>query len=438
MKAAHSTQALGVSPLSSICSHNEWDSLEAVVVGTTAKAQFSRYDVSVEAIAKVGPAVYGNRESLPYDPRILEEAEEDLSRLVGIFESLGVLVYRPEPLDHSRSFGTPDWSTDGFYSYCPRDSLLVVGETVIEAPMAMRGRYFETFAYRRLLAEAVRKGTRWLAAPKPRLLDSIFLPHATNEQLALLDDEPVFDAANVLRVGKDLIYLVSDTGNELGCRWLQSALGSQYRVHPCRNLYNSIHIDSTIALLRPGLALVNPERVRDDNLPAPLRDWDLIRAPEMVDIGLEGEPLPWPSSVWIGMNLLMVNPSLAIVDAKQTELHRLLERHRIDVIPFALRHARTLGGGSIARRWIFVGGGSSKAILDGATARSQLSEVAAKRNGVSLLLARDNQRQPLMVIAARVLNLSIGQTIKFLADGDTRFLDGLHEAVGTTYLRPIP
>lgn len=96
------------------------------------------------------------------------------------------------------------------------------------------------------------------------------------------------------------------------------------------------------------------------------------------------------------------------------------------------------GGGSIARRWIFVGGGSSKAILDGATARSQLSEVAAKRNGVSLLLARDNQRQPLMVIAARVLNLSIGQTIKFLADGDTRFLDGLHEAVGTTYLRPIP
>lgn len=141
MKTDQSALALGASPLKGICSYNEWDSLEEVIVGTTAKAQFPRYDVSVEAIAKVGPGVYGARESLPYDPRILEEAEEDLSRLVSIFESLGILVHRPEPLDHSKSFGTPDWSTDGFYSYCPRDSLLVVGETVIEAPMAMRGRY---------------------------------------------------------------------------------------------------------------------------------------------------------------------------------------------------------------------------------------------------------------------------------------------------------
>lgn len=344
MRAQNPSGSIAPSADTNICSYNEWDPLEEVIVGATAKAQFSRYDVSVQAIAKVGPEVYGARESLPYDPRILDEAEEDLARLVGIFESLGVKVHRPQFLDHSRSFGTPDWSTDGFYSYCPRDSLMVVGKTVIEAPMAMRGRYFETFAYRRLLSDAARQGTRWIAAPKPRLLDSIFRPHAANE-LALLDEEPVFDAANVIRAGRDLLYLVSDTGNELGCQWLQSALGSEFRVHPCRNLYSSIHIDSTIALLRPGLALINPERVRDDNLPAPLRGWDLIRAPEMVDLGLQGEPLPWPSSIWIGMNLLMVNPSLAIVDAKQAALHRLLERHGIDVIPLSLRHARTLGGG---------------------------------------------------------------------------------------------
>jgi hypothetical protein len=29
------------------------------------------------------------------------------------------------------------------------------------------------------------------------------------------NDEPAFDAANVLRFGRDLIYLVSSTGNEM-------------------------------------------------------------------------------------------------------------------------------------------------------------------------------------------------------------------------------
>ena len=40
------------------------------------------------------------------------------------------------------------------------------------------------------------------------------------------NDEPAFDAANVLRFGKDLIYLVSATGNELGGHWLQSILAA--------------------------------------------------------------------------------------------------------------------------------------------------------------------------------------------------------------------
>jgi hypothetical protein len=58
----------------------------------------------------------------------------------------------------------------------------------------------------------MKSGARWYSAPKPMLLDSLFegvdldapTPH---------NDEPAFDAANVLRFGRDLIYLVSATGN---------------------------------------------------------------------------------------------------------------------------------------------------------------------------------------------------------------------------------
>ena len=154
--------------------------------------------------------------------------------------------------------------------------------------------------------------------------------------------EPAFDAANILKFGTDLLYLVSDSGNDLGSRWLQSALGSTYKVHPCCGLYASTHVDSTIVPLRPGLVLLNPARVNDKNMPDFMRSWDVIWAPEMVDIGYVGER-PY-CSTWIGMNLLVLRPGLVIADDRQAGLITELERNGVEVLPLRLTHARTLGG----------------------------------------------------------------------------------------------
>jgi N-dimethylarginine dimethylaminohydrolase len=45
------------------------------------------------------------------------------------------------------------------------------------------------------------------------------------------------------------------------------------------------------------------------------------------------------------MNMLMVDPETAIVDAAQKQLISILNNHGIDVIPLSLSHSRTLGGG---------------------------------------------------------------------------------------------
>jgi len=124
---------------------------------------------------------------------------------------------------------------------------------------------------------------------------------------------------------------------------LQSVLGDRYTVHPCANLYTDTHIDSTIVPLRPGLVLVNPARVNDDNMPAFLRGWDRIVCPELVDTGFVGDHPK--SSVWIGMNFLVIAPGKAIVDKRQVGLIRELERHGVEVIPSQLTHCRSLGGG---------------------------------------------------------------------------------------------
>src|SRR5690349_343862 len=50
----------------------------------------------------------------------------------------------------------------------------------------------------------------------------------------------------------------------------------------CQTPYWSV--EYPLVLLRPGLALVNPSRVNEKNLPQPLRRWDIIRAPELASV----------------------------------------------------------------------------------------------------------------------------------------------------------
>jgi scyllo-inosamine-4-phosphate amidinotransferase 1 len=323
--------------------HNEWDPLEEIIVGTAVNAQVPVKDKGLFAIEY--RKYYNNMDEIPsgkYSQKIIEETEEDLQELVSVFEKLGIIVRRPQITDHTSRFSTPDWQSDGLYNYCPRDLLLTVGDMIIETPMTLRCRFLETFAYKDILIEYMKSGAKWISAPKPRLKDNIY-NLSDPSKTALNNHEPVFDAANVLRIGKDLLYLLSNTGNELGCQWLQNVLGDNYRVHPCYNLYEEAHIDSTVTLLKPGLVLLNPERVNENNMPEIFKNWNIIWAPEMVDTGFIGKK-PY-ASVWVGLNLLMVNPNLAIIDERQVRLIKTIEKHKIDVIPLQLRHSRTLGGG---------------------------------------------------------------------------------------------
>lgn len=321
--------------------YNEWDPLEEVIVGRAAYAQIARPDRGLFAVEYRECGSIEKIPSGPYSEKVIEETEEDLAALINTFERLDVVVRRPEIFQHARPFSTPDWSTDGQYNYCPRDLFVAVGDNIIEAPMTLRARAMETLSFKPILLEYLRSGCRWVNAPKPRLADQIYNIGEMDE-LALNDDEPVFDAANILRAGRDILYLVSDTGNRCGARWLQSFLGSEYRVRVYEDIYRGSHVDTTITLVRAGLVVVNAERVHPDNLPDMFHGWEVIYLSDVTDIGYTGTAY---ASKWIGINFMMVNPNLAIVDRVQLPLIRELEKRGIDVITLQLRHARTLGGG---------------------------------------------------------------------------------------------
>jgi len=56
----------------------------------------------------------------------------------------------------------------------PRDILLVIGNEIIESPMAWRSRFFEYRAYRPLIKEYFRQGAKWTTAPKPLMSDELY------------------------------------------------------------------------------------------------------------------------------------------------------------------------------------------------------------------------------------------------------------------------
>jgi len=328
---------------------NSWDEfspLREIIVGDASYARIpAQTDLSawLSCYPKLSRAELATIETGQIPHHIIEEANEDLSILIDTLRGLDITVHQPPAVDHGAQFSTPDWASAGFSSYCPRDLTLVVGSTIIEAPSPMRARYFELFGLRPLFQEYLTRGAHWLAAPRPQLRDELY-PIGPDGLPNLGETEPAFDAANILRLGRDIFYQVSRSGNELGLRWLESTLRliGDLRVHPLRGVYGYTHIDSTIALLRPGLVLLNPGRIKPDLVPEPLRGWDVLWCPLL----RRAAGLPHTlSEHWISMNLLMVDPEHAIVDADQPELIAALEHRGITVLPHRLRHAQVLGGG---------------------------------------------------------------------------------------------
>jgi len=320
--------------------NNEWGKLREVIVGTIDNANMPTHGKDLHCINYATENEIPNDEIGFWDKKVYDETQEDLENLSNLLKDIGVKVFRPSSIDTQKKVSNGHWETTQYYTFCPRDTVTVIGNNILESPMSLRSRQFETDCFKDIFIEKMNEGANWVSAPKPRLSDSMYQREDLSK-ITLNNHEPVFDAANILRSNNDILYLVSNTGNLKGAKWLQNFLGKEYRVHTIENVYSYIHIDSTIALLREGLCLLNPERVNENNIPDYLKSWDKIWCPPMVDIGYHKT---MRASVWIGVNLLSVDENTVIVDNRQTELINKLKKYNIDALDCKIRHSRTLGG----------------------------------------------------------------------------------------------
>jgi glycine amidinotransferase len=292
--------------------------------------------------------VFGGRR---YPRFLLRSAQRQLDELIHVLEAEGVTVRQPDAMDFSRRYKTPYWSSRGFSVACPRDGFIVIGDEIIETPMAWRSRFFESYAYRSLFMDYFARGARWTSAPKPLLRDGLYVRDYSVPgpgepmRYVITESELVFDAADFMRCGRDVFVQKSNVTNSTGIEWMRRHLGEAYRIHEIESLCRTpMHIDASFMPLAPGKLLINPEHIDIDRLPPLFRSWDVIVAPRP-------EPIPGPlsrflsmASEWISLNVLMLDETRVIVEQSQTSMIRCLKKYGFEPIPCAFHDYMPFGG----------------------------------------------------------------------------------------------
>ncbi|MET9359914.1 glycine amidinotransferase [Streptomyces sp. NPDC006632] len=349
-------------------SWNEWDPLQEMVVGSADNANFE-------------PTEPGSRPSIrnapdtpfptgPKSKKAIDLANEELQQLANLLESQGVTVRRPETHDFSAPIRTPDFEVENQYcAVCPRDVMITMGNEIIEATMSRRARYFEYQPYRKLVYEYWNADARvqWTTAPKPSMADGMYREefwdwplekrHAQmhSHEFCINQDEVIFDAADMSRLGRDILVQESMTTNRAGIHWLKRHLEPRgFRVHPVHfplDFFPS-HIDCTFVPVRPGLILTNPDRpLREGEEKMFLdNDWELVEVPQPV-LGNEDMPKYCQSSKWLSMNVLSISPTKVICEAEEKPLQDMLTNLGFEVFPTPFRNVFEYGGSLHCATW---------------------------------------------------------------------------------------
>ena len=342
-----------------VTSWNDFDPLKRVILGRADNCCIPAWEPALEAKIDRDSDMWGL-----WGPRALgtvEKANEELDYFAHVLETHGIIVDRPTPIQWNQSANTPDFSTKTLFGCMPpRDILLTVGSEILSAAMMMRCRYWEYLAYHPLLLKYFNEDPlfRWEQAPRPRLTDASYklgyfdnnTPELQQRRVLELDfvtteHEPLFDAADVLRLGKDLFCQHGLTTNRKAAEWLQRHF-PDHRVH-CINFPddpNPIHIDATFVPLRPGLIINNPVRTLPDSQRKifEANDWEIL------DAAMPAHDRPPPlcySSVWLSMNVLVIDHKTVCVEATEVNQLEQLDSLGFEVIPIPFRNVYSFGGG---------------------------------------------------------------------------------------------
>lgn len=362
-------------------SWNEWDPLERVIVGrpegTNIPAPEPMWKYHRPHAGLPLPN-YG-----PFPDEMVEEVNEQMTNFIDILEDEGVTVDRIEVQDfmlNRDTVSTPEWTQLNQYGVNNvRDMTMIHGNYIVECASGRRSRYWEFLNLRPVFEEYFEEDPEAVhfAAPKPRLTDKSYVDNYDHKyrnewsdeekrqrhfdgKYSLTENEPLWDAADAMRFGKDVFHQISAVTSWKGFNWLKrmfNSLGIRYHhmqfdspKDPDKvDNFRPWHSDVNLVPLREGLAMYNPDwKPITDELWELFEqnDWELIPAarPSYVhknDYYLTGL---YEGKSWISMNTFSIDPETVCVEAHEEDYIDQLRDLGFDVIPVPYEKVIPFGG----------------------------------------------------------------------------------------------
>lgn len=282
-----------------------------------------------------------------YAEQIEQEREEDLLSFCEILKKEDIVVKRPSKLEKIQEIKTPNWTNVTSPCGNIRDQFFIIDNDIIETSPLIRSRYFENDLIKHHLLEYFKKGSKWTCSPKPLMLEESFDRSYFSENLPNCDEskfEIMFDGAQCLKFGQDILFNVANINHELGAIWLQRHLGDKFNVIQVKITDN--HLDGMMMPIRPGLLLMKGEMIKKRHLlPKELQKWDYIEFEDYDNNEYENDARFTLASSGINCNVLPLSEDKVIVNIVAKNAIKKLESYGITPIPVQLRHSRLYSGG---------------------------------------------------------------------------------------------
>ncbi|MEU8523619.1 inosamine-phosphate amidinotransferase 1 [Streptomyces sp. NPDC048577] len=349
-------------PAQGVHSYDDFTRLREVVVGRA--DHYTEHDADSSwrlfYYENVAPHLPEGQRRLSVPQQIVDELIEDVTGFADALAACGVSVLRPSAPGKNVQVSSPWWSSGATPPLNVRDNAVILGTTIVETAPHIRGRVFENDHLKPHFNRYFEQGANWLSMPRPALaagsLDTAYFDHEGIDVTAAMSGEDalpidglglemVFDGAQCVRLGRDVLVNVANHNHLLAYRWLQRNF-PDLRLHRLPGIADN-HIDSIVSVLRPGLMLLRSPHYLQF-LPKAMRGWDAIYPPPSSvpepDYDAFGFVIP-TASRYIDINVLSVDETTVVVNSLYPELISLLEQRGFTVVPVRHRHRRLFGGG---------------------------------------------------------------------------------------------
>jgi glycine amidinotransferase len=362
-------------------SWNEWDPLKRVIIGRPEGTNVPAPEPAWWYDLPLGGFPLGQWG--PFPQEMVDAANEQMDYFVKQLEQRGVIVDRIDilPFMLNQPFSSPcGWTQLNAHGVNNvRDVTMIHGNYIIEATTVRRTRVYERFNLRSIFERYFKEDPEVVhfAAPMPMLTDESYVRNyyfdyentwtdedkknrLHNWEFQLTEKEPLWDAADAMRFGKDIFHQASCVTNKGGMDWLKRMFASLgLRLHhvlfdtpmdPNKpDNFHPWHIDVNLVPMRPGLAIYNPDWApRTPELWELFKknDWELIPAARPTRVHKNKVYLTglYEGKSWISMNTFSIDPKTVCVEAGETAYCEQLDKLGYEVVPIPYEKVIPFGG----------------------------------------------------------------------------------------------